>query len=569
MLHHFGASSAPVVGFRAPRAPSVARAAAVLALAIAPGLSLAGSGIVSGRVTERATATALEGIRVEVWSQTSPFSADLIGSATTGGDGRYAWIGRCPWICYLSIHDERYLYASLRFYDVNPVVTADFALVRPATIGGRIRVDGAVPADHVEMRVEYYSPEQGRWLSPIGLTHEQDKGRYVIGRVPPDVAYRICAGGLDDGTLEQCFDHHDRTSLGQAPAYELVGVEDDERREDIDFDLVSGGRIGGTLHDGYLGAPLANTRITLAYFDEAGSALDWSSGFSDANGRYRFGGLPDGSYYVAARIDGPFSDAHQVYPGLVCGDDACPPVTEGQRLRIEGGSSVASIDFTVHPDFVVRGHVTDAATGQGLGGVPIYGSHSFRPLATSAAGTGEYVLYTSERSWAFNVYTRGAQPYIDQLYPAIPCILYFLSQCGDGAQLFAPVRGGVIEHVDFALQPGAALAGTIYDRASGLPRYGGRVEVYDSQFNVVWDGGTDESGAFQSGAWYPGTYYVKAKGFAGPAGCAFYDGRPCPISGQDPASVLPTPITLGAGEIRTGVDFRLDGETVFRSGFEP
>lgn len=95
--------------------------------------------------------------------------------------------------------------------------------------------------------------------------------------------------------------------------------------------------------------------------------------------------------------------------------------------------------------------------------------------------------------------------------------------------------------------------------------------MYDRDFNLVWSGDVYDSGKFLSGAWYPGTYYVEASGypgFTGLAGCAFYDSRPCPVAGQDPASVLPTPIVLSRGEIRPDIDFRLDADSIFRSGFD-
>ncbi len=537
----------------------------MIAISMVPSLSLADT-LVSGHVTEHLTGYALGGIRIGIWSQTSPFSEDEIASRTTNADGTYAWLGVCPWRCHVSINDERYLYASKWFYwdsGESTAVTADFSLIQPATIAGNIKVDGAAPSDSIDVSISY-SDIDGYWASPMS-SYQEENGHYVIGRIPPGVSYRLCAGGLDTGTIEQCFDHHDRISLTDDPAYDLVLASEGERNDGIDFALKSGGGISGTLHDAYLGAPLVNTRVTIAYLDATDTYLGYSDGESDANGQYHFKGLPDGSYYVTATIGGgsysPFVDANQLYPGIVC-EGTCPPVTDGQRLSISGGSTLTSIDFTVHPAVVIKGRVTDATSGQGLGSVPIYTSFGFSS-ATTAAGTGEFVFYLSSHSASFEVFTRGAQPYIDQVYPGIACIQYPCT----GGQRFNAVRGDVIEHVDFALQPGAVISGTIYDAATALPG-AGAVTVYDSDFNIVWSDSTDRSGSYTSGAWYPGTYYVKAVGYDDLPGCAFYDARPCPVGNQTPAAVMPTPITIGAGTIRSGIDFHLDGNTIFRNGFE-
>jgi hypothetical protein len=267
------------------------------------------------------------------------------------------------------------------------------------------------------------------------------------------------------------------------------------------------------------------------------------------------------------RIDDPFGspfyDATQLYPGIACEDSECPPVTDGQTLTVSGGSSLSSIDFTVHPSVVVKGRVTDAVNGQGVGGVRVQFSSS-GTAAISAAGSGEYVLYVGEGG-SFRVYAVGAPPHINQVFPNIDCLVF---QCSGTGQPFSAVRGSVFEHVDFALQPGATIAGTIYDANSGLPRYG-NVVVYDSDFNLVWTpSGTDESGSYMSATWYPGTYYVKATTGLGSSACAFYDARPCPAENQDPATVMPTPLLVGPGEIRDGIDFHLDADTVFRNGFD-
>lgn len=546
---------------------SLLRAVAVLALALAlaPSLSFADAVSVSGQVTEHLSGDTLGAIRIGIWSQTSPFSEDEIASTMTAADGTYSWSGTCSWRCHANIFDQRYLYASTWFYWDSGEVTADFSLIQPAIIAGAITVDGVTPAANIGVSASYFSESEKRWEFPMS-TYEEGSGRYVISRLPPGVSYRVCAGGLDAGTIEQCFDHRDRGSLTEAPAYDLVPADEGEQQDGIDFDLASGGSISGTLHDGYLGVPLADTPITMTYFDQTGATSAVSSTISDANGHYQLKGLPDGSFYAAATIggDGPFMDATQLYPGIVCEESACVPVTNGQLFTVSDGSSLTSIDFTVHPAIVIKGRVTDAADGHGLVNVPIQTTYDYVPSAITA-DDGEYLFYKNDRGLPFNIFTRGAQPRIDQVYPGIPCIYY---QCIRTGQTFSPARGSVVEHIDFALQAGSAISGTIYDATTGLP-IAGVIDIYDQDFSVVWSGEANASGAYASGAWHPGTYYVKAGGYMGAVfGCAFYDARPCPADSQNPAVVMPTPITMGAGEIRSGVDFHLDADTIFHSGFD-
>ena len=543
------------------------RTTLVVAIAMAPSLSFANTVLVSGQVTEHLTGGALDAIRIDIWSETSPFNEEEIASTVTVADGTYTWSGSCPWYCRASIDDERYLFASVGFYGSSSEVTAKFSLIQPATIAGSITVDGVTPAANIGVSASYYSESEQGWEFPMS-TYEEGSGHYVISQLPPSVSYRVCAGGLDTGTIEQCFDHHNRVSLTESPTFDLVPAAEGEWRDGIDFDLASGGSISGTLHDGYLGIPLAGTPIKMTYFDQTGVTAAVSSTISDAGGHYQFKGLPDGSFYAEASIGGsnsPFMDANQLYPGIVCTGPACVPVTNGQPLTISGGSSLTSIDFTIHPAIVIKGRVTDATDGHGLGNVPIQTTNDFVPSAITAED-GEYLFYKNDLGMPFKIYTRGAQPHIDQVYPGIPCIYHSCAQTG---QTFNPTRGSVVEHINFALQAGAAISGTIYDATTGLPR-AGIIEVYDHDFSIVWSASVSASGAYTSGAWYPGTYYVKAFGYVGALfDCAFYAARPCPADNQDPATVMPTPVTMDAGEIRSSVDFHLDADTIFRGSFDP
>jgi len=570
MFSHFAGQRSTEACVRSSRQRRrLARWVFLLVAGMASLLSHADEVALSGNVYSHLTGQPLGGVAVRVWYPVF-FKDEILALLTTAADGSFAWSGECTapaQLCHVDINDQRHLYTDLTFDGGNSNAVVDFHLISPATIAGDLRIDGAMATEAVDVAVSYYSDEYDDWTGVVS-TFEQKDGHYVVSGLPPGRSYRLCAQSA--GTIEQCFDHHDRSSPSVDPAYDLVTVAEGESRGAVDFDFDSGGSISGTVHDAYLGAPLADTAIQFTYVDETGAWLGGSAGVTDSNGRYRLSGLLDGSFYAIVLVGdffGPFIDRTQLYPGIVCEDNTCPPSTNGQLLTISNRSSLTAIDFTVHPAAVVRGRVTDATNGQGLGGISVYRSGDFRPAAVSAEGSGEYVIYSGEMEVPFRVLTQDSQPYIDQVYPGIACILY---PCADAGQIFGSAVGSVAENVDFSLQPGGAVAGTIYDMATSLPRIG-FIDVYDSAFNLVWSRDVDESGTYLSGAWYPGIYYIKARGYPGShefEGCAFYDARPCPAAGQNPADVMPTPIVLGAGEIRSGIDFRLDANQIFRSGFD-
>lgn len=556
---------------RPARVPFIARMALLVLVAAFAVAGQARATTVSGRVTEHLTGQPLGGAVVTIWYWASLAIGRTIGTPTTAADGTYSWSGECPaQLCFVTVSDERFIYAISQFLQDDTEVRADFDLMRPVVIAGEVRIDGAVPTTAVDVTISYYSEEEQSWLPPpyTNARQQPENGRYVFDRLPPGVPYRVCAGGVQiwgGVTIAQCFDHHDQTRLDVDPAYDLVTVAEGERRDDVDFALSTGGGIEGTVHDGYLGGPLADTTLSIALYGENGRRVATTSVKSDADGRYRILGLPDATYYVRANASGPFVDANQIYPGIVCEDSGCPPVTSGQPLHVSGASLISQIDFTVHPISVVRGRVTDAASGQGLGGVWVSPSRWANGRRTM--DNGEFALYVPPDVEPFEVYVSAPLPYVNQVYPAIACLEY---PCSETGQTFSPSSGAVVEHVDFALQTGAAISGTFYEGAAVSPSLG-EVMLYDQDFNLLWSGLF--LGGYATPAWLPGTYYLKATSYFDypetPITCTFYEGKPCPQVGQDPASVAPTPITIGLGEVREGVDFQFAEEPIFRDGFEP
>jgi len=114
---------------------------------------------------------------------------------------------------------------------------------------------------------------------------------------------------------------------------------------------------------------------------------------------------------------------------------------------------------------------------------------------------------------------------------------------------------------------GSAMTGVVRDALSGAPLLG-HITIFGADGNPVWFGGTDQNGGYESAAWFPGTYYIEARAFEGPQACAVYLDRSCPNPADTILSVGPTPIALQLGEVRSGIDFYLDTNELFRGTFE-
>jgi len=545
----------------AERAGVVAPFALAFALLLAPGTALAGHIDLSGHVTAHMSGQPLAGVRVSITEPTSPFTETEIGSATTGADGYYAWSGECGSIyyCAASIVDPPYMTVGESFDPNAGVVVVDFALTLPASASGTVRFP-AGDASGIWINAEMYSAEQGEW-GVISSGETGSDGRFTIDRLPPGT-YRFCTDTWLFGAVPQCFDHIDMSPIAGASGATSVDIAEGSTRGGIDFDLALGGTLSGTVIDGYLGIPL-DAFLSVDVYDVNGAWL--ASTATDSDGRFEAVGLPDGTYYLGISTGAPYGDGHQFYPGVVCDAKACPPPTAGTPLTIANGSSIADLDFTVHPDVVVRGRVIDADTGDPIGDVEIDAPASDHYAQTySDFATGEYVFYLPADESA-EIYAFGPRPYIDTIYPGASCIGYYC--VGDIAPVSAP-RGSVLTGIDIAMKPGAIVSGTITNAATGGPGYG-YVLLYDADFNVVWKGAT-YGGQYMTDPWLAGTYYVEASGQGLLEGCAFYDARPCPDDGGDPAGVDPTPIVVAAGEVRQGIDFSFEPiDPIFADGFEP
>ena len=141
--------------------------------------------------------------------------------------------------------------------------------------------------------------------------------------------------------------------------------------------------------------------------------------------------------------------------------------------------------------------------------------------------------------------------YVDQIYQGINCS----GPCppatnGTGVSV---VAASTTANIDFAIQVGGMVNGTIRNALSGLPITQVEVGVYDGGGNLIGRGITDASGAYLFLLPHPGTYYVSTRNYLGYMD-QLHAGIPCP--NDSCVKTSGTPVIVPSGGAAT-VDFSL------------
>ncbi|MEO7433451.1 MAG: hypothetical protein ABIR62_15860, partial [Dokdonella sp.] len=457
----------------------------------------------------------------------------------------------------------------------------DAALHRAPTVAGHVRTDdGRVPAvGYVTLSVFL----NGIW-SVADQSDVADDGSFVSQALAPG-SYRVCAGGTAGdnppgtfvGTRRQCFNHVDQQSA-EEPDFTPVVVSADEERIGVDFDLSTGGRVSGHIIDGHTSAPLQvqpfGWHVYLHVYDSNG--VEWRphpSADEQADGTYAIDGLPEGVFYLAAQVIGPFSDGVQIYPGISCdyGNDQCI-ATLGEPLVVAAGSELSNIDFTFHPAAMIHGRVIDSLTGSGIEGAKVtstyarydpFGTNYIPEWTTLSQADGSYEVYASGSRYYY-LSAEHLAPWINTLHPAVSCAGIFMQLCfPDGTPvLVAP--DSTQENVDIAATLGGGIEGRMSSLSSGEPVLA-QVSITVMDTYIRFDSSYASDGRYRSDGIPAGTYVATAGLNEGT--CSVYADRPCPSDAMPLRAVDPTPIVLQTGVIESAIDFHLPTDTLFISSF--
>ena len=337
----------------------------------------------------------------------------------------------------------------------------------------------------------------------------------------------------------------------------LITVTAPKATTGIDFALVTGGAISGTVTEQGTATPLPN--ITIEFFSATGEYLggDTTSGA----GSWQVSGLPSGSYRVQTFGSAPHED--ELYNGMYCPGGYCD-VVPGTPVAVTAPATTSGIDFVLPIGGAISGTVTQDGTSAPLQGVRVMAFDVAGKKAGSdkTAADGSYTvggLFTG----SYYVSTVDAPSHVDELHAGIPCPggggFGCSATTGSAIVVTAP---GVVTGIDFGLAAGGSIQGSVLDAVTLLPLGGidPEVKIYSATGVMLTTTETDGAGNYSTSGLPTGTYFARVTNSSGYRNLR-YDGLSCADS-CDPE--LGTPIVVNFPANTTGIDFRL-----YQPGAEP
>ncbi|MEZ5332547.1 MAG: carboxypeptidase-like regulatory domain-containing protein [Thermoanaerobaculia bacterium] len=453
-------------------------------------LTVGPSGGISGTVVTEDEGEPVVGIRVSAYDA----NGSLESTAFTSTDGSYTIDGL----------DDGALFVRTRFaspfldelWDDHPcspdcdetegdqvsvksgAVTAgvDFALPLGGSLTGRIR-DAATGLPLASYDVEIYSAT-GEQLDFSGT---DEAGRY---RVEGLASGTVRAATGDSGPYrDELYDNLPCEPDCDPTTGTPIIIQQGLTTSEIDFDLELGGVISGQAVASGTGSGIAFAQLTIT--DQAGQYLDDQT--ADASGYYSFGGLDDGNYRIYTS-DSRFRN--EVWDDVPCPTIDCDPLT-GDLVSATVGQTTGGIDFALDPLGGIAGTVGATGAGVPTGFVDIFTGGGFPTEGADLDALGRWAvpyLFPGD----YRAATQVEAPYLDELYDDFPCPTGPPDGCDpiDGDPISVPL-GAFVTGIDFLLDTGGAITGTVRDAWTGEPVFSS-VTAWSAD-DIVAGGATTES----------------------------------------------------------------------------
>lgn len=446
-------------------------------------------GYISGRILAEDTKQPIPYLSISFQS----VSGKWMGSVSADEDGRFVSESRFGTGEYTVCVSSNYVYFSgcLGEYGVvseqadiyvtsgHESVAKDVFLKKSGVISGSV-ADAMSGQPVSNIALNFYD-EDGRY---IDSTWSSGDGSFKGSNIRSGTYYISASGaGYEDACYgaESCYIDGVFSPTQSA----AVSVTEGEVTEGIRFSLIPkfidrSAMVTGRVTDVSTGFPIANVTI---WRHEDGH---WTSGYmhySDSQGRFVLDGLTPGDYSF-------FTENYKGYLDQVLYGDTCnggcefDDPSEGQVIKLYADSLIKDINFSLARGVQLTGVITDQESGLVIetslqvydesgtyitGGSQDYNSNGYVTSGALQAGT----YYLNTRTWGWS-----GKAYIDEYYLDKP-IANLGSHLNATPLIISEQMAGERFAIDFELQEGAKITGTVEDFESGAP-VEAFINVYDS-----------------------------------------------------------------------------------------
>ena len=268
-----------------------------------------------------------------------------------------------------------------------------------------------------------------------------------------------------------------------------------------DFVLAAGGAIAGTI-TGPGGVPVANLEVLVRA--EFGQQI--TSAVTDANGGYETAHiLPAGNYNVITHYSNALID--EAYPDQPCPGSNCEPA--GSLVAVTAGNVTAGIDFELAPGARISGEVTRADDGTPLqAAIFVFNSSNPSPIIVATTDPNGAWQSPALPPGDWKVLTGRQSPLLGEVWPGIPCDI--ICEPAPGAAVTITGTTAVTD-IDFALDLGAQLSGTVTAAEGGAPVENAMIIVNDAQRGPIAFSSSLPDGSYTTEAFLPGTVTLLAQ----------------------------------------------------------
>ena len=329
-----------------------------------------------------------------------------------------------------------------------------------------------------------------------------------------------------------------------------IAVGDGQTVQDIDFALESPGLVSGRVLDELTGEPIGG--VSLQMTSSTGSnRFD----FTDANGRFRFDAVDEGTYFFLASA---FAYQDELYDGIDC-TSGCDVMT-GTPVAILNDTVVTGIDFELLHRPGISGVVTSAASGDPVAfdQVEIYDDQFSFVGSDNTNSEGEFFVPVSGPGTFLARTDLSGGRWIDQMWQGVDCGSF----CDLNLATPIVVSGdNEVVQISFEVVERGSIAGDVSAADSGDLDSSTRVRIYDGAGFLVGDEFVSSNGSWETDLLDPGDYYATAINDEFRA--EIYDDVACGVGNVcDPLLGLEVPVLPGVDT--TGIDFVLDRLGIIR-----